>query len=262
MSENEGINYTEETEKTRIPSILGRLLYEISWEGNATKNYRMGGEGRENVLTADVLQILDYLPRKYFLGPVINAMHEAESTRKIIVSEIEKATLDMLPFSVLLRPSEKSWQKQCAVQPDGFLESPSVYCFIEIKRLRTTQFMERQLARELVATVVMAKEKAPLLMLIVPKKPPFSVKHNGKLLISEAVDLYIDEVVNSEVQGCEISADVFRNLVSNVICWITWDELLLCIKRQLDLFLNESESVQYSVKRMVNKLDSVIEWHR
>lgn len=32
-------------------SMIGRLLDEISWEGNA-KKYRGGGRGKENVLTA------------------------------------------------------------------------------------------------------------------------------------------------------------------------------------------------------------------
>ena len=43
------------------------LLDELSWEGNAWK-YREGGLGLENVLTAEVFQALDFLPREAFLG--------------------------------------------------------------------------------------------------------------------------------------------------------------------------------------------------
>ena len=60
------------------PSITGRLLEEISWEGNA-RRYRRGGQGRENVLTAEVFQILDFLPRDRFLGEVIRSATVSES---------------------------------------------------------------------------------------------------------------------------------------------------------------------------------------
>ena len=41
------------------PSAMGRLLEEISWEGNARK-YRHGGRGLENVLTAEFFLALDF----------------------------------------------------------------------------------------------------------------------------------------------------------------------------------------------------------
>lgn len=49
------------TEPAGVPaSVVGRLLAEISWE-RATA-YREGGRGRENVLVAEVLMALDFLP--------------------------------------------------------------------------------------------------------------------------------------------------------------------------------------------------------
>lgn len=61
MSENEPKN----------ASVIGRLLEEISWEGATVRKYRAGGRGLENVLTAEVLLPLSYLPRTAFLGPVL-----------------------------------------------------------------------------------------------------------------------------------------------------------------------------------------------
>lgn len=49
----------------RPPTLIGRLLHEISWEGNA-RPYREGGRGRENVLTAEVFLVLDFLPAQLF----------------------------------------------------------------------------------------------------------------------------------------------------------------------------------------------------
>ncbi len=59
-------------------SIIGRLLEEISWEGNAAP-YRRGGRGRENVLTAEVMASLDLLPRTHFLAEVLLAGHSAHA---------------------------------------------------------------------------------------------------------------------------------------------------------------------------------------
>ena len=48
-------------------SIIGSLLSEISWEASKTTRYRDGGQGLENVLTTEVLQVLYFLPRQHFL---------------------------------------------------------------------------------------------------------------------------------------------------------------------------------------------------
>ncbi len=50
------------------PTVLGRLLEELSWEGHGRIKtaYRTGGRGQENVLAAEVLMPLDFLPRSQF----------------------------------------------------------------------------------------------------------------------------------------------------------------------------------------------------
>ncbi|MFQ4149076.1 hypothetical protein AAGW05_10295 [Arthrobacter sp. LAPM80] len=77
--------------ETAQPSIVGRLLEEISWERAAS--YREGGRGRENVLSAEVLLALNFLPREHFLGAVIRAAHGAEAARALLLAEIEDATM-------------------------------------------------------------------------------------------------------------------------------------------------------------------------
>jgi len=47
-------------------SFVGRLLEEISYEGKKVRVYRDGGLGRENVLTTEVFQALDFMPRTLF----------------------------------------------------------------------------------------------------------------------------------------------------------------------------------------------------
>jgi hypothetical protein len=49
-------------------SVLGRLLQECSWTGAKIRDFHNGGLGFENVLTAEALTALDFLPRTDFLG--------------------------------------------------------------------------------------------------------------------------------------------------------------------------------------------------
>ncbi len=252
------MDYQKKSPKSQIPTIVGRLLYEISWEGNAKKGYRTGGQGRENVLTAEVLQILDWLPRERFLGSVIRSMHGAEATREILVSQVEEIEITMLPDAVYLQPSAKKYE----VQPDGLITSSSVFCFIEAKRIRPGSFLAKQLARELVATILMAEKRNPLLALLLPDKPPVPVKGAGRLTIEEAVSVYIQEAVEKEAENFSFSVKEIQELIDDTICWITWDELLACAKKQLASFTNESVSVVNAVSRMVDNLDRVIQWHR
>lgn len=78
------------------PRVLGRLLQEISWEGNA-RHYRQGGRGLENVLTAEVFQALDFLPRTEFFGRALKSAVGAGGAIQRLSSEIEGAKLSLLP---------------------------------------------------------------------------------------------------------------------------------------------------------------------
>ena len=55
-------------------TMIGRILSEVSWSGKSVKGYREGGAGYENVLTAEVFQILDFLPRSEFLYKILNSI--------------------------------------------------------------------------------------------------------------------------------------------------------------------------------------------
>ncbi len=127
------------------PSPLGRLLEEISWEGNA-RHYREGGRGFENVLTVEVFQALDFLPRARFLGRIVESVAGGGSqAAKLLSQEAELVTFSLLPGDVFLSGPGTA---QLAVQPDGIIESPSVYCVLEAKRIKRGAFQPEQLARE------------------------------------------------------------------------------------------------------------------
>jgi len=189
-------------------------------------------------------------------------MYGADSARKKLMEEVEEATVEMFPADINLRPSGLIHQKMCPVQPDGLIESPSIFCLIEAKRIRRSSFQKKQLARELVASVICAKERIPLLALILGENPPVPVAKHGRLSIANAVDLYLTEVVMNEAENLTKSYDEIRSMVNKHICWITWEELCTCIQKQMNTFNNDSRSVINTAERMVDRLTRIIEWHK
>ncbi len=94
-------------------SVIGRLLEEISWEGQNVRAYRDGGRGRENVLTAEVLWPLSCLPRDAFLAEVLRHAHGAEANRLRAAAEAAEADVMLLPDEIKLGP-ERVVVQPCA----------------------------------------------------------------------------------------------------------------------------------------------------
>ena len=247
--------------KASIPTITGRLLYELSWEGNAKDTCREGGRGRENLLTAEVLQILDFLPREEFLGRVVDAMHGADCARKKLISEIESADLQVLPPEIHLAPSATTKKGKGIVQPDGHLSTESVYCFVEAKRIRSSSFQPHQLAREVVAATQQARDRTPLLMLLLGKEPPVRVRKHGVLSIKDAVDLSLAHVVENEAENFRLSTEQVQDRLPETVCWITWQEVGEVVAEQARTFMGRPDSVNRAVMRMAKTLAMVLDWH-
>jgi len=103
-------------------SVIGRLLEDISWEGQNVRAYRKGGRGRENVLTAEVLWPLSCLPRDAFLAEVLRHAHGAEANRLSAAAEAEEADVMLLPDEIELGP------ERVVVQPDATSSAPARMC--------------------------------------------------------------------------------------------------------------------------------------
>jgi len=146
-------------------SVIGRLLEEVSWEGESVRTYRDGGRGRENVLTAEVLWPLSCLPREAFFAEVLRRAHGAEEARFQAAEELEEAEVTLLPDQIELGPG------RVAVQPDATVISPATYTLIEAKRIRRSSFQVNQLAREVVALLAKAGDRSPLLVLLLGSPP-------------------------------------------------------------------------------------------
>jgi len=233
-------------------STLGRLLQELSWVGSNIRAYRDGGLGFENVLTAEVLTVLDYLPRTAFLGAVIAGATGAVEARRRVVDEIEQAELTLLPDELMITRHDAG---AVVVQPDGVLVSPSCYVLIEAKRIRRSAFQAEQLAREYAAVLQEAHGRTPLLLLLLGAPPPVSVAGEGRLSVEEAIARHLSKFTPP--------AEVPRLLdtVSNVVAWTTWDQLRQVVESQAAAFRCDDDSVAGSVARLSGAVTDAVRRH-
>lgn len=235
-------------------SIISRLLDEISWEGNARK-YRGSGRGRENVLTAEVLSPLDFLPRATFLGEVVARAQGADAARRRVVAEIEEATVSLLPGDVPLANST------IRVQPDAVLTSASTYTLIEAKRIRPSSFQTDQLAREFIVTVQQAGERVPLLLVILGSPPPVAVdKIIGRVFLEDAITRRLDQVDHWS-GGAKLHPADLATLIPEVLAWTTWGEIRDVLAANRLTYSSAPEGLGRTVSRLCDAAIAAIDWH-
>lgn len=233
------------------PSAIGRLLDEISWEGNARK-YRGGGVGKENVLTTEVFSALDFLPRNAFLGAVIGAAVGAGEARAALIEDIEVCEVEVLSGD--LRPTLPSGEPATwTIQPDGLVTSGRSVCFIEAKRLRSASFQQRQIARTALAVVDLAKERTAFALLVLPHEPPVQVAKHGRMTISEALKLGLDDSAWTDDEIERVSRECFA--------WITWKNLGETVRTAADRFTSGDPSIDGAVRRLTAEVHNALARH-
>jgi hypothetical protein len=235
-------------------SVLGRLLEEISWEGARVRGYRDGGRGRENVLTAEVLGALSYLPRSTFLAAVFRAAHGADETRERVAAEAEQAKITLLPEESTLAPGGT------VVQPDGLLVTPSCHVLLEAKGMGRSAFQSEQLSREFACVVRDAGNARPLLLLITPTAPPVPVKGHGRLPVGAAIGLYLEPVL-TRTKGLDTPLDDLIARIPDTVAWITWNEVQAAVANAHIDTAALPVSVAGTVQRLRDDLVKAIDWH-
>ena len=233
-------------------SPVGRLLEEISYEGNA-RPYREGGRGRENVLTVEALTPLDYLPRTRFLGEVIRSSHGADEARRRVAEEIEQAEISLLPGDVFLGDTGVH------VQPDATILTPTTYVLLEAKRIRPSSFQENQLAREFVAALQEARDRTPLLLLVLGAPPPIKVRgFVERIDIPTAISTRLTNVAARENLG--LTDRELVELIPACTTWITWSEIREVVVGGRDQLQLTTECAA-TLRRLCNATVTAIDWH-
>ena len=242
-------------------SALRGLLREVSWEGKTVRRYRLGGRGLENVLTAEVLQALDFLPRASFLGAVIANAHGAERARETLRNEIEEAKIALLPGPKFLARREQG-REELVVQPDAVLTSRTCYALVEAKRIRRSSFQPEQLAREYLLTMREAKKNGdhtPLMLLVLGKNPPVSIEGSGLVAPEVSIRQHLPAVRERSAPD-PLTLDELVARVPEVVSWVTWAEVNAAIRAGTAIFEGK-DSVAACVQRLADAAMRAIEWH-
>lgn len=240
-------------------SAIGRLLVEISWQ--RAKWYRKGGQGFENVLTAEVFERLDFLPREAFLGEVLRRAHGAVEAIEVLRNEVESLRFTLLPGNLLIVGSEPKGNSVW-VQPDGRLEAPGgdAYCLIEAKRIKPGNFGRKQLAREYVAVRKFARGRAPVLLLVLPEPPPVPVKKSGKLSFELAIREPLRELM-PEIGDALGTHEDLMGKIDATLAYVTWSEIAEAVTGARKNFPAPDSSVNAAVCRIADSLLAAIDWN-
>ncbi|BCW36059.1 hypothetical protein StoSoilA2_21150 [Arthrobacter sp. StoSoilA2] len=235
-------------------SVIGRLVDELSWEGRKIRRLRNGGRGDENVLTAEALLLLSYLPREAFLGGVLGAAHGADHVRSRIAAGSEEATLQMFPTEIKIPGTTIGVQADAAI----WQEHSSV--LIEAKGPRSgAQFQKAQLAREFLALMADPREDR-LLLVILGSPPPVRIQSSGRVGLYDGVATGLEEL-------CAISGrpsgdyERLRQLIPETVSWITWQEIRDLVSATVAVFSCLDDSVSNTVQRLAGDLVNTVDWH-
>jgi hypothetical protein len=270
-----GSSYTAPTDATRLepslakpnalpPSVFGRAIESAHWDGIAgTKG---GGQGWEKVLTAEVFQLLDWLPRTLFLGNVLRGAVGARDTILRLAEEVEGLEFELNPGDRYLADEPPPGCKRLPVQPDGIMSTASVYCIVEAKRIRRGSFNPQQLTKEYLAVLKLAAKanRRPLLLLVVaePKggrEGTVPVQGRGRTGIKEEIVSHLDELLPcTELGG---TAGELAARIDSVVAYTTWTRIDDVAALGLTKIGTGDRSIDDSVKRLAKAVRVAIDWH-
>ncbi|XAS74023.1 hypothetical protein VUN82_09405 [Micrococcaceae bacterium Sec5.1] len=235
-------------------SVIGRLVDELSWEGRKIRRLRNGGRGDENVLTAEALLLLSYLPREAFLGGVLAAAHGADQVRSRIGAGSEEATLQMFPTEIKIPDTS------IGVQADAAIWQEHSTVLVEAKGPRAgAQFQKTQLAREFLALMADPKEHN-LLLVILGSPPPVRIQSSGRVGLNDGVAVGLEELCALSGRPAE-DYERLRQLIPETVSWITWQEIRDVVAATAADFNCPDPSVSNTVQRLAGDFVKTIDWH-
>ena len=206
---------------------IGRLMEVVSWHGTTIRNFRGRGTGKEDVITTEVFQALDLLPRSQFLAAVLEACEgSAVEARQLLVDEAEGLRVEAHADRFHLNPTLECHQSAIAVDPDVVLETPEVLGFVEAKRpASAARFQQQQLARQYFVLRREAGSRLSCLILLLGSEPPVRVRGiPGKIDPARDIRESLPAVYDLASAHAE-SLDSLQDGIEEHLLWITWQRL-------------------------------------
>ena len=241
--------------------MIDRLLETLSWDGATIKKYRQGGAGQENVLTAEVLSALDFLPREAFLGEVLRCAHGDQSTLALVAAEAEAAEITVLGEDIHLKPSGARHGERMTLQPDAVIEMPGTFVLVEAKRIRKPAlFGDDQLAKSLAVAVARAENRRALVLVVMGAPPPIRIRSGGPAVsIEESVRAHLPAISS----GSDFDLDDARMIreTDSTMAWVTWSEVRDICVRSLASYDDALPTIRGAVTRLVESIVCAVDRH-
>ena len=246
-------------------SPLTRVLSGVSWEGRKVNTkYRDGGRGVEEVLTAEVFQALEFLPRHPFIEEVAKKIIRLGEEKEPFIEPdyIETVTFEVSPGGGLsLRPSGKTHQERVEVQFDALITTSRCDIYVEAKRLGRSSFQEEQLARTFLIALRESRNRSGKVLLILGEPPPVLIKKMGRQSIENGI-LETLPVVYEKTEGIDASLQEVESRISDTVAYITWEDIAIAVTKAMERYENHDPSTSAAVKRIAKSLVQSIRWHQ
>ena len=243
---------------------IGRLMEVISWHGKSIRHFRGHGTGIEDVLTTEVIQALDFLPRNHFLAPVIEACEgSALDARDRLADEAEALRVEAHADRYYLKPSLENHQSAIGVDPDVVFETPDVLAFIEAKRIAASAaFQHEQLARQYFVLTRAAGDRQSCLILLLGSEPPVKVKQIlGKVYPADVIRDTLPAVYE-RADPHPMSLDSLLEHVEDHLLWITWQRLEGVVASAAKTFSSGNRSIDAAVARTAEPIIGCVARHQ
>jgi hypothetical protein len=164
-------------------------------------------------------------------------------------ADIEQAVVDLLPGD-LTHPD-----LDIRAQPDVRIDSPAAFLLVEAKRLRRSSFQADQLAKELILAAEHARDRHPVLLLVLGAPPPIRAQGHSALSIEDAVHVGHERI--SARHGRQVAAPNQLDTVA----WTTWAEIGARVEAALPTYDNPDQSTYNAVARVAKTVADALQVH-
>lgn len=135
------------------------------------------------------------------------------------------------------------------------ISQASAFVLVEAKRLRRSSFQADQLAKELILAAEHARDRHPVLLLVLGAPPPIRVQGHGTLSIEDAVRVGQERI--SARHGRQVAAPNPLDTVA----WTTWAEIGAQVEAALQTYDNPDESTYNAVARVARTVADALQVH-